>query len=64
MTTTLTEAQEEALVLIGHDEADCLDKGHQGAVDGLFSDGLVTFTADRPVLTAAGRAVFDRLLLD
>jgi hypothetical protein len=69
MTTTtslpeLTEAQEEVLCLIGHDEARCIDVELQPALDELFAAGLVTYSDPDWSLTSAGRFAFDRLCLD
>lgn len=60
----LSDVQEEVLCLIGHDEAGCIPRELQREVDALFCAGLITYEAERTLLTAAGRAAFDRLLLD
>lgn len=61
---TLTEAQEEVLVLIGHDQCDCIGLLLRPVVDELVALKLAVGPAPDWVLTQAGRAVFDRLLVD
>lgn len=61
---TLTEAQEEALVLIGHGEAGCIRKDLEPALDELFAAGLLSYSDPNWSLTAAGQTAFDRLLAD
>jgi hypothetical protein len=61
----LTEAQEEALCLIGHDAADCIDAPLRGARGELIDVGLVAFSPDEGWrLTRLGRAEFDHLCRD
>lgn len=61
----LTEAQEEALCLIGFDAADCIDNPLRGARGELIDFGLVAFSPDNGWrLTPVGRAEFDHLCWD
>lgn len=60
----LTQVQEEVLVLIGLDAAEGLDAGQLLVVDALSAAGLAVWAGETPVLTAAGRACLDRMLMD
>lgn len=61
----LTEAQEEALCLIGYDAPDCVDGALRGARGELIDVGLVAFSPDDGWrLTPVGQAKFDHLCWD
>jgi hypothetical protein len=60
----LTDAQEEVLCMIGMGEAENLDAPQMLVVDELQVAGLAEWCGETPVLTAAGRAALDQLLID
>lgn len=63
--TMLTEAQEEAIVLIGHGAGDDVEPCLRGARGELAEAGLVAFTAAEGwSLTAAGQLEHDWLCRD
>lgn len=61
---TLSEAQDEALVLIGMDATEDLGAVQLLVVDELQASGLAEWRGETPALTAVCRARFDRMLMD
>lgn len=61
---TLSEAQEEVLVLVGHGEVLCIGRELEPALSELFEAGLVAYRDPVWSLTDAGKAAFDRLMVD
>lgn len=60
----LTEAQEEALVLIHMGELDCIGLDLRGAVDELVARGLVGGPVGQWALTAEGRRLAEQMTAD
>jgi hypothetical protein len=63
-TLNMTDDLEEVLCLVGHDQAGRIGPEQAGALDELYTAGLVTYRDPDWSLTASGRKAFDRLLLD